>query len=163
MGRLDAAAAHCHEALAQLEGKAGYAWGRSHVLETLAFVSTTQGRDQDAIRYGRAAILSSRDVGMHFRLLEAIALTAARQGRLADAAFATGHVDRLYAQRGEVRWPYVQVRRQELDKLLESGLDQRERAGLAAAGAESDSDVAFERAFGEDQASAAVGLEHITC
>jgi hypothetical protein len=84
---------------------------------------------------------------MHFRLLEAMALNAARQGRLDDAAWVVGHVDRLYAQRGEVRWPHVRARRAQLDALLAAGRSRDERARLAAEGAAGDIELAFERAF----------------
>ena len=144
-GRADAAEARCRIAL---EAVRGYPWGSAHVLETLAFVCTAQGKSEEAIEHGRAALRASRDVGMHFRLLEAMALNAARQGRLDDAAWVVGHVDRLYAQRGEVRWPHVAARRAQLDALLAAGRSCDERARLAAEGAAGDIELAFERAFG---------------
>lgn len=144
-GRLDVAETLCRTALTAI---GDYPWARAHVLETLAFVCTAQGRSDEAIEHGRGALRASRDMGMHFRLLEAMALNAARQGRLDDAAWVVGHVDRLYAQRGEVRWPHVRARRDQLDALLGAGRSREERARLAADGAAGDLEVAFERAFG---------------
>ena len=143
-GRADAAEERCRTAL---EVVRGYAWGSAHVLETLAFVCTAQAKSEEAIEHGRAALRASRDPGMHFRLLEAMALNAARQGRLADAAWVVGHVDALYQERGEVRWPHVQARRTQLDELL-NGLERGERLSLASKGASADLEEAFERAFG---------------
>ena len=144
-GRADAAEARCRTALAALRGDA---WGSAHVLETLAYVCTVEGKSDESIEHGRAAIVASRDAGMHFRMLEAMALNAARQGRFDDAAWVVGHVDRLYAQRGEVRWPHVQSRRDELDALLAASRSRDDRARLAAEGAAGDIEHAFERAFG---------------
>jgi predicted ATPase/DNA-binding winged helix-turn-helix (wHTH) protein len=146
-GRADAAEARCRSALRALRGDT---WGCAHVLETLAYVCTAQGKDGEAIEHGHAATLASRDIGMHFRMLEAMALNAARQGRLRDAAWAAGHVDRLYAERGEVRWPFARARRAELDALLIAGLEAAEYDRLRARGAADDIEVAFERAFGPD-------------
>ena len=148
-GRADAAEARCRSALRVLRGDD---WGRAHVLETLAFVCTSQGKDEEAIEHGRAATLASRDIGMHFRMLEAMALNAARQGRLRDAAWAAGHVDHLYAERGEVRWPFARARRAQLHALLTAGLDAGECDRLRAQGAAEDIQVAFERAFGSADA-----------
>ncbi len=151
-GRVDAAEAHCRAALDFVRSDA---FGAAHVLETLAFVCTAQGKDAEALEHGQHAIRSSRDMGMHFRLLEAMALSAARQGRLHDAAWAVGHVDRLYAQRGEVRWPFAKARRAQLDALLDANLPGDERQRLAARGAAEDIEVAFQRAFGPEPVNAA--------
>ncbi len=151
-GRADAAEAHCRAALDVVRADA---WGSAHVLETLAFVCTAQGKDAEALEHGQQAIRSSRDMGMHFRLLEAMALSAARQGRPQDAAWAVGHVDRLYAQRGEVRWPFAKARRAQLDALLDASLPGDERQRLAARGAAEDIEVAFQRAFGPEPVNSA--------
>ena len=144
-GRTDAAEQHCREALEKLGGSS---WGRSHVEETLAFVCTAQGNDAEAIEHARAALAASRDPGLHFRLLEALALCAARQGRRQDAAWVVGYVDRLYGVRGEVRWPFAQRRRAELDELLAATIDAAERQRWHAEGTDGDLDTAFARAFG---------------
>jgi predicted ATPase len=144
-GRLDAAEARCRAALEALRGSA---WNTAHVTETLAFVCTAQGRDKEALEHGRRAIRASGDMGLHFRMLEAMALCAARQGRLQDAALAVGHVDRLYSERGEVRWPHARARRAQLDDLLDRGMETNERVMLRERGAAEDIEVAFERAFG---------------
>ncbi len=143
-GRPEIAEALCRTALATI---GDYPWGRAHVLETLAFVCAAQGNSSESIEHGRAALRASRDMGMHFRMLEAMAFNAARQGRLDDAAWVVGHVDRLYAERGEVRWPHVQARRHQLDALL-AAMSGDDRARLGAEGAVGDIEAAFERGFG---------------
>ena len=147
-GRADAAETRCRSALRMLRGDP---WGCAHVLETLAFVCTAQGKDDEAIEHGRAATLASRDIGMHFRMLEAMALSAARQGRLRDAAWAAGHVDLLYAERGEVRWPHGRAAR---SSMRLSARARWRRATARALGAAADIEVAFERAFGPSSESA---------
>jgi hypothetical protein len=77
-----------------------------------------------------------------------MALNAALQGRLRDAAWAAGHVDQVYMQRGEVRWPAVKARRDQLDALLTAGIDAADLGRLLRDGAAADIDVAFRRAFG---------------
>ena len=143
-GRPDAAEARCRAAL---DAVRGYAWGTAHVEETLTFACTAQGKDEEAIVHGRAALAASRDPGLHFRLLEPLALVAARQGRWHDAAWTVGYVDRLYAHRGEVRWPFAQRRRADLDVVLAGGIDAAQRASWQEEGAEGDLDTAFERAL----------------
>jgi hypothetical protein len=149
LGRVDAAEAHARGSLAALEGQPGYHWAVPHALEMLAVICTVQGKHEEAIERGRAALHGYKSSGQHFRLLEPMALNAALQGRLRDAAWATGHVDRLYAQRGEVRWPAVKARRAQLDALLVAGIDAAELAGLRRDGAAADIDAAFRRVFGD--------------
>jgi len=84
-----------------------------------------------------------------------MALSAARQGRVDDAAWVVGHVDRLYAQRGEVRWPHAAARRAQLDALLAAGRSRDQHERLAAEGAAGDIELAFERAFGTPAGEAA--------
>ena len=74
----------------------------------------------------RAALAASRDPGVHFRLLEPLALGPARQGRWHDAMWVLGYVDRLYALRGEVHRPFAQRRRAELDALLPTSMPERQ-------------------------------------
>ncbi len=149
LGRVDAAEAHAREALASIEGEAGFDWGVPHVLEMLAVICAVQGKHEEAIARGRAALSGYRNSGQHFRLLEPMALNAAKQGRLRDAARAAGHVDRAYIERGEVRWPAVKARRAQLDALLAAGLDAEELERLRHEGAATDIDAAFGHAFGQ--------------
>jgi hypothetical protein len=122
-------------------------------------VCTAQGKDAEAIEHTRAALSASRDAGLHFRLLEALALCGARQGRWHDAAWVVGYVDRLYALRGEVRWPFAQRRRAELDELLGGAIDVAERQRWHAEGADGNLDMAFERAFGPGSVTNLIHLE----
>jgi hypothetical protein len=146
-GRPDAAEARCGQALEKVRG---HARGTCHVEETLTSVCTAQGKDAEAIEHARAA-LASRDAGLHFRLLEARALCAARQGRWYDAAWVLGFVDRLYELRGEVRWPLAQRRRTELDAQRVGAMADTELQRGKAQGTDGDLDAAFERALGSGQ------------
>ena len=95
-GRIDAAEQHCREALEKLAALVG----RSRRGDARLRVHGS-GPDAEAIEHARAALAASRDPGLHFRLLEALALCAARQGRRQDAAWVVGYVDRLYGVAGE--------------------------------------------------------------
>jgi predicted ATPase len=151
LGRVDAAEEHARNSLAALEGQPEYRWAVPHALEMLAVICTVQGKHEEAIERGRAALHGYRASGQHFRLLEPMALNAALQGRLRDAAWAAGHVDQVYMQRGEVRWPSVKARRAQLDALLAAGIGPADRGRLLRDGAAADIDVAFRHAFGDEQ------------
>ena len=149
LGDVDAAVEHAREALTALERLPGTAYGIAHVTDTLAQALVMQHEHCEAIATARRAVKLTRGAGFHFRSLELLALNAAEQGRLRDAAWLTGHVDAAYAQRGEVRWPHVAVRRAALDALVRGGLSDSEHAQLQAEGAMSSTDEAFARAFGD--------------
>jgi predicted ATPase/DNA-binding winged helix-turn-helix (wHTH) protein len=149
LGRGDAAEKHAREALAALECEPDTAYGVAHVTDTLAQALVLQHKHDEAIATARRAVKLTRGAGFHFRALEVLALSAAEQGRLRDAAWLTGHVDAAYAQRGEVRWPHVAARRAALDALLLDGMSNSEHAELQAQGAASSTDEAFARAFGD--------------
>jgi len=84
-----------------------------------------------------------------FRLLSPLALNAALQGRLADAARITGLVDVVHERTGEVPVPAVAGRRARLDALLKAGLTAEALAQLKAAGAMMREADAFKLAFGD--------------
>jgi predicted ATPase/DNA-binding winged helix-turn-helix (wHTH) protein len=149
LGRGDAAEEHARAALAALERLPGTTYGIAHVTDTLAQALVLQHKHDEAIATARRALKLTRGAGFHFRSLELLALNAAEQGRLRDAAWLTGHVDAAYARRGEVRWPHVAVRRAALDALLLDGMSYSEHAQLQAEGAVSSTDEAFARAFGD--------------
>ena len=149
LGRSDAAEAHAREALAALKREPGTSYGIAHVTDTLAQALVLQHKHDEAIATARRAVKLTRGAGFHFRSLEVLALNAAEQGRLRDAAWLTGHVDAAYARRGEIRWPHVAVRRAALDALVLDGLSDIEHARLQAEGAVSSTDEAFARAFGD--------------
>jgi len=149
LGRNDDAVALCRQALACLEDANADPHDTVHVVDTYAVALTMQGRAQEAIAMGRRALKWSRSDDFHFRMLEPMAINAAHQGRVRDAAWAIGHVDAEYARRGEVRWPHVAARRARLDDVLAAALGRDELNTLKAAGAAGDLAVAFERAFGD--------------
>lgn len=149
LGRISAAQAHSEEALTWLESEPGARYALAHVLDTRARVLIEQRRVDEAIEMGRRALQLARNEGFHFRLIEPLALNAARQGRLRDAAWLTGHVDASYAQRGEVRWPHVAAQRAQLDGLLAAGLTPQALCELRAEGASATVEAAFARAFGD--------------
>jgi len=159
LGRTDAAEAHSRAALAVLESDPGAHQHAAHLIDVLAQVLAVQGKHEEAIATGQRALHRTKTEGFHFRLLEPMALSAAGQGRLRDAAWVTGHVDASYLRRGEVRWPAVAARRARLDALLAEGLDRETIAALRAEGARGEETVAFARAFGmaDAEVGAAVG------
>jgi len=147
LGRFDAAERHSREALAALEREPGTSYYMAHVLDTLAQSLIFQRKHEEALDTARRAVKLTRNEGYHFRLLEPLALDAAYQGHLHDAAWLSGHVDAIYAHRGEVRWPALVARRLQLDALIDAGLDASERASARADGAAATTDAAFDRAF----------------
>ena len=103
--------AHCRQALEQLRG---YAWGTSHVEETPRLRARRRAKTRRrSIMAGNVGGLSRSRLALPVRSRRC-ALCAARQGRWHDAVWVVGYVDRLYALRGEVRWPFAQRRRAEL-------------------------------------------------
>ncbi len=149
LGRYAEAETHCRDALAFLESQPGSRRNTAHVVDTLARALILQGKAEEGIETARRALQMTRNEGFHFRLLEPLALNAAHQGRLADAAWLTGHIDATYAKRGEVRWPDAAARRAQIDAALAEGLDPPAVAALRAEGALSSTDEAFARAFGD--------------
>jgi hypothetical protein len=146
LGRLEAAEVRSRRALAtQTAGTAG--WG--HVHDTLMVALTLQGRHGEAIEQGRLALDDLRRQGDETRLLETLALNAAMQGRVAEAATIAGFVDAEFTRTGEVRWPPTAERRARLDALLAAGLDQPDRARRQQAGARMTGEQAFALAFGD--------------
>jgi len=150
LGRHAEAEKHCRDALAFLESQPGSRRNAAHVVETLARALILQGKADEATETARRALQLTRSEGFHFRLLEPLALNAANQGRLADAAWLTGHIDAAYEKRGEVRWPDARARRAAIDAMLVEGIDRPALAALRAEGALSTTDDAFARAFGDD-------------
>lgn len=149
LGDFAGAEAHCRAALAVIEGHPGTRQAAAHVVDTLARAQMLQGKFEEGARTARKALQLTRNEGFHFRLLEPLALNAAQQGRLADAAWLTGHIDAAYARRGEVRWPDAAARRAEIDALLAAGMAPPALAALRSEGALSSTDAAFARAFGD--------------
>jgi tetratricopeptide (TPR) repeat protein len=156
LGRLAAAEAHCRSSLHALQRMNASQRSVAHVLDTLARVLAVQGQHEEAIATGQRALQLTKNEGFHFRMLEPMALSAAGQGRLRDAAWVTGHVDASYAQRGEVRWPSVAAQRARLDALLDDGLDSATIAALRSEGARGDEPLAFAKAFGTAEAEVGV-------
>jgi tetratricopeptide (TPR) repeat protein len=148
LGRLDLAERRCRDALEVLERGAGAGRYTAHVVDTLTRVLAVQGRYKEAIAMGRRALQMTRSEGFHFRLLEPLAINAALHGRLQDASWLTGHVDAIYARRGEIRWPDARDRRERLDAMLVE-LDGEDARQLRADGAAANMEAAFARAFGD--------------
>ncbi|HEX6944611.1 MAG TPA: winged helix-turn-helix domain-containing protein [Casimicrobiaceae bacterium] len=146
LGRLDRARARALAALA-LPGTRAADWGYVH--EVLATAATLQGRADEAIAHGRTAHQGLRHLDDEGRLLETMALNAAMQGRLAEAAQVAGHVDTELLRRGALRWPCAEERRHRLDKLVQAGLGGSASARHLATGRLLGTDRAFALAFGD--------------
>jgi hypothetical protein len=146
LGRADRARALALAALA-LPGTRGADWGYVH--EVLATAATLQGQGDEAIAHGRSAHQGLRHLDDAWRLLETMALNAAMQGRLAEAAQVAGHVDAELARGGAIRWPCSAERRHRLDRLVHAGLGAAAMARHLATGRLLRTDRAFALAFGE--------------
>ena len=104
-------------------------------------------RLDEAIVAGRAARTLLLHEGDEYRLLAALALLAALQGRIADAARIIGYDDANLARTGGVVRPIAALLRARLEPLLTSGLSASERARLQAEGAAMRDDQVFELGF----------------
>ena len=144
----EAALAEVRPAISRLESLNAGA-GAGHIIGAEAFALLALGRHDEARVRGRAAHARLQREGDTLWLLEPFALSAAAQGRLADAARIAGFVDARYAATGEVRRAPARTRREELDALLGAALGDAERAAHLEAGAAMTDDEAFALALGE--------------
>ena len=133
-----------HEALVALGADAL----AGHVIGSRMLVLTILGRHDEARERGRAAYARLQREGDTLWLLEPLALGAAQEGRLADAARIAGFVDARLAATGDVRRAPARARRAQIDALLADRLADDARRTLLAEGARLREDEAFALAFG---------------
>lgn len=120
-----------------------------HVLDTRMVALVLLGRHDEAIEVGRAARLYLEREGDDLRLLEPLALNAARAGRDEAAALILAHVDSVRSRRGEIRWPPAAQRRALLHRHLAAALPVDRLRILERVGAALRRDQAFAHAFGD--------------
>ena len=133
LGRPEAALARARRSIARLDviggsGGAGHLWLGVLISEALL------GRVDAAIAAGRTAYALLLREGDEMRVFSGLALCAALQGRLPDAARIVGYADAAMARAGasERHWTMIRTR---LDPMLGAGLAPEELARLRAEGA----------------------------
>ncbi len=130
---------HAHARLAA-EGADALA---GHVVGMQMVALLMLGRHGQARARARAAHARLQREGDTLWLLEPLALGAAQEGRLADAARIAGYVDARIAASGDVRRASARTRRARIDALLAAGLADDARRALLADGAKLRDDEAF--------------------
>ncbi len=148
LGQPEAALAEVRPAIGRLEAQNAGA-GAGHIIGAEAIALIELGRHDEARERARVACARLQKEGDTLWLLEPLALSAAAQGRPADAARIAGFVDARYAETGEVRRAPARERRVELDALLAGELAGDDLARHLAAGAAMREDGAFALAFGD--------------
>jgi predicted ATPase/DNA-binding winged helix-turn-helix (wHTH) protein len=149
LGRIDAALEHSREAIAGLEA-VGAGAGAGFLTWTAMIALILLHRLDEAVDAGRTARKLMRREGDENRLLSALALLAASQGRFAAAARVIGHDDANLARTGEVVRPVAALLRARLGPMLEAALAAPELARLRKEGAAMRDDQAFRLGFGDD-------------
>ena len=146
MGNAVAAEDRGRRALA--EGSGGSDIGFGDALETLAMALAAQGRFDEALAVARRSYGVLKALGIEFMLLDNLALIAAEQGRLHDAALTAGHADAEMQKRKFLRWPLSEQSRQRAEQLLEA-LPKSEADALKLRGAALAPERAFAHALGD--------------
>ena len=146
MGNAVAAEDRGRRALA--EGSGGSDIGFGYALETLAMALAAQGRFDEALAVARRSYGVLKALGIEFMLLDNLALIAAEQGRLHDAALTAGHADAEMRKRKFLRWPLSEQLRQRAEQLLEA-LPKSEADALKLHGAALAPERAFAHALGD--------------
>ncbi|MDQ2735449.1 MAG: hypothetical protein M3Y55_10765, partial [Pseudomonadota bacterium] len=102
MGRADVAEARARVALSEVGPSDQHA---GHALDTWMMCLGVQGRFDEALATGQRAYADLTASGDEFMMLDGLAMIAAEQGRLRDAAITAARSDAEFAARGFRRWP----------------------------------------------------------
>lgn len=148
LGRTEAGLAHARAAIARLE-TLGAAAGAGHLYLNVMNALFLLGRLDEGIAAGRTAHALLRNEGDQLRVLTPLALCAALQGRLADAARLFGLVQAARARDGVRADSFWEICREQLEALLADGLPPDEIARLRAEGAALREEHAFKIGFGD--------------
>ena len=147
LGRPEAALGHARAAIAQLDALgAGAASGFQYWIAMIALILLD--RLDEAVAAGRMARPLLLHEGDEYRLLPALALLAALQGRITAAARIIGHDDANLARTGEVVRPVAALVRARLGPLLDAALPAPELARLRMEGAAMNGEQVFALGFG---------------
>jgi predicted ATPase/DNA-binding winged helix-turn-helix (wHTH) protein len=149
LGRNDAALEHARAAIAQLEAfGAGASGGAGHLYYAATIALIYLDQLDDALAAARKAHGLLLQEGDEYRILAPLALLAALQGRLADAARIIGRDEAVHL-RTALRPNVAQVRAR-LDPLLAAALPAAELARLRAEGAAMRDEQVFRLGFGDE-------------
>jgi len=146
LGRPEAALEHVRAAIARLDalGFGAYAGYHQWIVMIALLLLDRLDEALDAGRKARTLLLHEGD---EYRLLAALALLAALQGRIGDAARIIGHDDANLARTGGAVRPVAALLRARLDPLLDAGLDPTELARLRMEGAALRGEQVFQLGF----------------
>ncbi len=134
LGRCETALARARSSIARLDVLGGGA-GAGHLWLGVLNAEALLGRADAAVAAGRTAYALLLREGDEKRVFLGLALCAALQGRLADAARIVGHADAALERAGvgrEMHWTRVRDR---LDPMFRAGLAAEELPRLRAEGA----------------------------
>ena len=135
LGRFEIALEHARESIARLDELGGTAAsGAGHLWLGAMVAELFLGRNEAALQSARTAYALLLREGDELRVFWGMALGAARQGRLADAARVTGFVEAALARAGAARDLHLRI----YDLLwtaLNAGLAPDDLARLRADGA----------------------------
>ena len=149
LGRLEAALQHARAAITELDMLNQDASG-GHLYLNVMIALIHLGRTDEAISAGRSAHRVLLQDGDEHRLLVPLAMIAALQGRLADAARVIGFDDAVHASSGSAVTRLIAQLRALVDPLLAAALPAPELAGLLAEGAAMRDDQVFKLGFGDE-------------
>ncbi len=155
LGRPDAALEHARAAIARLDALgAGVGAGAGHLCNNAMIALILLNRFDEAIAAGRRAHALLLQEGDEYRLFAPLALLAALQGRLADAARIVGRDDAVHLRTGDPVRPNAAQLRARLDPLLAAALPAPELERLRAEGAAMRDEQVFKLGFGDISAAA---------
>ncbi len=144
MGRVDEAEQRSRKAIAAAGDTDS---GAGHALDTWMMCLALQGRHDEALAVGYRAYADLNAGGDEFMLLDGLAMIAAEQGRLRDAAITTVRSDAEFAARGFRRWPLSVEWRQRTDACL-AAVPLEELARWKREAVHLPSSAAFEQVLG---------------
>jgi hypothetical protein len=148
LGQTEAALEHARAAITRFEALgAGADAGYQQWIVMIALMLLD--RLAEAADAGRTARVLLLHEGDEYRLLAALALLAALQGRIADAARIIGHDDANLGRTGGVVRPVAALLRARLDPLLAAALPAPELDRLRVEGAAMRGDQVFKLGFGD--------------
>jgi predicted ATPase/DNA-binding winged helix-turn-helix (wHTH) protein len=148
LGRWHDALDHARTAIGRLHALAADA-GAGHLYQTEMIALLMLGRPDDAWVAARNAYPRLLREGDEYRMLLSLALLAARDGRLGDAARIVGFDNAIAMRIGESVNVLASFFHEHLDPLLTAGLPADEQARLAAEGAALRDEEVFRLAFGD--------------
>jgi hypothetical protein len=148
LGRTELALEHALASIAELD-RLGAGAGAGHLYTSVLVALTELDRIDEALAAGRTAHALLLREGDEIRVMLPLALCAALQGRLADAARVFGFVDAELRRTGALVEAGRATVRERLRPLLEKGLGADECARLLADGAALSEEHAFRRAVGD--------------